>query len=177
MFFLSLTARPLAAARLALLLVGCAVLISPAAAQPLPTGGAQEVPRAPQPGDCLRFREGGSGRLFKSPTWWLRGTVVEVRSEPRRLELCPRFDKPRQAFSVEDWTLLASALPCAGSAAALGREVEVTRVSLRVDAWETPWTRPHGESGWLFRGQFLDQPLRVGALLDLDAGWLESCAE
>lgn len=175
MFFLSLTVRPVAAA--GLLLVGSAVLISPAAAQPLATGAAQEALRTLQPGDCLRFREGGRGRLFKSPTWWLRGTVVEVRSEHRRLELCPRIDKPRQAFSVEDWTLLAAALPCAESAAALGREVEVTRVQLRVDAWETPWTRAHGESGWLFRGQFLDQPLRVGALLDLDASWLGSCAE
>lgn len=41
--------------------------------------------------------------------------------------------------------------------------------------WETPWSVQHGTAGWLFRGQFLDQRLQKGELIDMDASWLERC--
>jgi len=53
--------------------------------------------------------------------------------------------------------------------------VSVIRVQLAVEAWETPWSSQHGAGGWLFRGQFLDQTLRKGEIVDIDANWLEPC--
>lgn len=129
---------------------------------------------APQPGDCAIFREGGGGYLLKAPTWWLRGTIVEARRETRHAARCPVFAKPPAAFSPADWARHAAALPCVGATDA-EREVEVERVVLRVDAWETPWTRAHGASGWLFRGQFLETSLAAGVLIDMDASWLHAC--
>jgi hypothetical protein len=136
---------------------------------------AGEPASAAQVGDCAIFREGGSGYLLKTPTYWLRGTIAEVRSERRLAAHCPSFDKPPAAFAPADWARYAAALPCA-TAADAEREVEVLRVVLSVDAWETPWTRSHGASGWLFRGQFLDTRLAAGVLIDMDAAWLQRCS-
>ncbi|WP_153115067.1 hypothetical protein [Rhodocyclus tenuis] len=153
--------------------------MSLAAISPWATAQATQLPpaaRAPQVGDCAIFREGGVGQVLKTATWWLRGTLTEVRREQRRAAVCPRFDKPRQSYTPADWSRLAAALPCVSSPAAV-RDVEVWRVTLRADAWETPWTHAHGDNGWLFRGQFLEQSLRAGVLIDMDASWLERCEE
>ncbi|NJA88536.1 hypothetical protein HCX48_04755 [Rhodocyclus tenuis] len=141
---------------------------------PEPPRAAAETPLGPQPGQCALFREGGQGYVLKAPTYWLRGTLTEVRRERRHAGLCPAQEKPPSRLSPEDRARYAAALPCVRRAND-EREVDVWRVTLRVEAWETPWTRAHGASGWLYRGQFLDQPLREGALLDLDAAWLEAC--
>lgn len=55
------------------------------------------------------------------------------------------------------------------------REVDVLRIGLMIDEWETPWSHQHGSTGWLFRGYFLDTPLKKGEVIDLDASWLERC--
>ncbi len=157
----------------------CSLSVSLAAISPWATAQATQLPpaaRAPQVGDCAIFREGGVGQVLKTATWWLRGTLTEVRREQRRAAVCPRFDKPRQSYTPADWSRLAAALPCVSSPAAV-RDVEVWRVTLRADAWETPWTHAHGDNGWLFRGQFLEQSLRAGVLIDMDASWLERCEE
>jgi len=174
-----LSPRPARAAALAAAALLLLAAVPPLArAQTAASIAAQQSPaaRAPQPGDCGIFREGGNGRLLKTPTWWLRGTLTEVRRETRRADVCPRFDRPPQSFTPADWARLAAALPCVSSPDAV-REVEVWRVTLRADAWETPWTHAHGDNGWLFRGQFLEQPLRAGALIEMDASWLERCEE
>lgn len=143
--------------------------LTAAAAQAAEVGG-----RALAPGDCVMFREGGEGRLFKAPTYWLRGTVREVATEPHWAGRCPDLGKPRSAFTPDDWARLVAASPCVEREDE-AREVERTRVRIAVDAWETPWSYSHGSAGWLFRGRFLGHRLTQGEALDLDAHWLTRC--
>lgn len=128
----------------------------------------------PQPGDCVMFREGGSGWLLQAPTYWLRGSIASLSHERRMAGLCPAIDKPLAAYSRADHARLAAALPCVSRATDAG-EIDVLRVRVLVEAWETPWSYQNGIVGWLFRGQFLDQALYKGVVIDMDASWLESC--
>lgn len=138
-------------------------------------GGPSAVaPDGPQVGDCAIFREGGQGRLFKAPTYWLQGTIATVAAERRLAGVCPQLGKPVAAYTRDDWVRIAASTPCVPSPAEV-REVDVWRIRLRVDVWETPWSAAHGSAGWLFRGHFLDQELKRGALIEMDATWLERC--
>lgn len=128
----------------------------------------------PQPGDCAVFREGGSGRILKAPTYWLRGTIDGLSAERRVAGRCPELGKPLAAYTRNDWARIAASTPCVQTDAEV-REVDVVRVRLRVDEWETPWSSSHGTAGWLFRGHFLDQALKKGEVIDMDATWLERC--
>lgn len=131
-------------------------------------------PLYPQAGECVIFREGGGGYILKAPSYWLKGSIAEVAQERRLAGLCPRIGKPTAAFSRDDWLRVAAATPCVESEADV-REVPVLRVRVLVEAWETPWSNQHGTAGWLFRGQFLNIPLRRGEIIDMDASWLERC--
>jgi len=135
---------------------------------------AAEPPRLPVAGDCALFREGGEGYVLKAPTYWLKGTIVELYHRPHRMDRCPDFGKPRTKYTRDDWRRLAEAYPCV-SDAANAKEVEAVRVRLRVDAWDTPWTSQHGHNGWLFRGHFLDTELKEGVVIDIDGTLLERC--
>lgn len=135
---------------------------------------ADHASAGPQVGDCVVFREGGAGRVFKAPTYWLKGTIAALSAERRLAGVCPRLDKPVAAYTQDDWGRIAASTPCVQNAAEV-REVDVLRVRFRIEAWETPWSLPHGSSGWLFRGHFLDQALKVGEEIDMDATWLERC--
>ncbi len=130
--------------------------------------------RAARIGDCVVFREGGTGWLLKSPVYWLRGSITAITRERRTLVRCPHIGRPLAAYTRADWTRLARAMPCAENDAPTG-ELEVTRVGVAVEAWETPWSHQHGTAGWLFRGQFLDQTLGKGVVIDMDAAWLVRC--
>ena len=136
---------------------------------------ACSVSAEPQLGDCVLFREGGAGLLLKTPTYWLRGSIAGMSSERRLAGRCPQIGKPESAYTRDDWVRVAAATPCVESDAEV-REVAVTRISVEVDEWETPWSSMHGTVGWLFRGHFLDKPLKKGDLIDMDASWLERCA-
>lgn len=127
-------------------------------------------------GDCVIFREGGLGRIIRTPVYWLKGTLAGTLREQRVAGLCPEIGKPVSAYSRADHLRVAQSLPCVASAAEVG-EVTVLRVQVSVADWETPWADQHGTAGWLYRGQFLDQPLRKGALIDMQASWLERCRE
>jgi hypothetical protein len=140
-----------------------------AAADALPTAAF-----ALQLGDCVIFHEGGGGLVLKSPTYWLRGSVAGISQERRMAGPCPDLGKPASSYTHEDWVRLAAALPCVENDADQ-RAVNVTRIRVAVEDWETPWSYQHGTAGWLFRGQFLDQRLKKGELIDLDASWLEPC--
>ncbi|MBP9805194.1 MAG: hypothetical protein KBE22_09865 [Candidatus Accumulibacter sp.] len=132
------------------------------------------LPAAPQPGDCVTFREGGSGWLLKAPTYWLRGVIAGVSRERRMAKVCPRIGKPVSAYTRVDQLRMAAATPCVEHDSEVG-EVDVLRLQVSVEAWETPWSYQHGNVGWLFRGQFLEQTLKHGQVIDMDAGWLEPC--
>ena len=128
----------------------------------------------PQVGDCVIFREGGGGYVLKAPTYWLKGSIAGLSEERRLAGRCPQIGKPVVAYSREDWVRVAAAIPCVVNDADV-REVPVLRVRVTAEAWETPWSNQHGTAGWLFRGQFLNTPLRQGRIIDMDASWLERC--
>jgi hypothetical protein len=130
----------------------------------------------PQVGDCVIFREGGAGQLLTTPTYWLKGSLAAVSRRQHQFDRCPRLGKPLAAYTPADRARLAAAMPCAEHASSdLPRAVEVIRVQVTVAEWETPWSYQHGTTGWLFRGQFLEQALQKGAVIDMDAAWLERC--
>ncbi|MFZ4538764.1 hypothetical protein [Propionivibrio sp.] len=128
----------------------------------------------PQLGDCVMFREGGVGLVLKTPTYWLKGTVAKISHERRQAGRCPEIGKLIQTYTRDDWVRMAAAMPCVDNDSDV-REVDVLRLSVSVEEWETPWSKQHGTTGWLFRGYFLDKPLKQGGLIDMDATWLEHC--
>ena len=127
-----------------------------------------------QQGDCVMFREGGAGLVLRAPTYWLKGVVDRVSAERRLAGQCPVIGKSISAYTRNDWVRVAASMPCVDNEADV-REVDVMRVRMVVEEWETPWSNQHGTAGWLFRGQFLDIPLVKGVLIDMDATWLERC--
>ncbi|MEI7431292.1 MAG: hypothetical protein WCL27_12625 [Betaproteobacteria bacterium] len=133
-------------------------------------------PSNARPGDCVMFQEGGAGLVIRTPVYWLKGTVVSVSAERRRAERCPEIGKSVSAYTHGDWIRVAAAMPCV-SHDAEARDVDVTRLRLAVEAWETPWSNQHGTAGWLFRGKFLDTFLKIGQELEMDATWLKRCEE
>lgn len=137
-----------------------------------PPGAAQDD--GPKAGDCAIFREGGGGRIFKLPTYWVKGTIAAVSVERRLAGRCPQIGKPQVSYRRDDWVRIAESTPCVMTDAEV-REVEVTRIQLSIDEWETPWGYQHGTTGWLFRGYFLDKELKKGEIIDMDATWLERC--
>ena len=136
-----------------------------------PPSSAQDGPKI---GDCAIFREGGSGRIFRTPTYWMKGTIAALSAERRVAGLCPQMGKPLSAYTRDDWVRIAASTPCVQTAAEV-REVDVLRIRFVVDEWETPWSYQHGTTGWLFRGYFLDRALKKGEIIDMDAAWLERC--
>ncbi len=133
-----------------------------------------QVAAEPKPGDCVLFREVGAGLLLKTPTYWLKGSIAGISNELRLAGRCPQIGKPESAYSRDDWVRIVAAMPCVESDAEV-REVPVVRISVAVEEWETPWSNLHGTAGWLFRGHFLDKPLKKGELIEMDASWLENC--
>jgi hypothetical protein len=153
-------------------LLGALILAGVAAAAEPPA--AQTAVDSPQAGDCVIFREGGAGLVLKAPTYWLKGSIAAISPERRLAGRCPEIGKLAPNYTRADWVRVAAAMPCVGTDAEV-REVAVLRISVAVDSWETPWSSQHGTVGWLFRGQFLDQPLKQGGLIDMDATWLARC--
>lgn len=135
---------------------------------------AAAVDALPLPGECVIFREGGVGRVLKTPTYWLKGSVVSSSQERRLAGRCPLIGKLPANYTRQDWLRIAAATPCVDSDAQV-REVAVLRILVSVDAWETPWSNQHGSVGKLFRGQFLEKTLKPGELIDMDSTWLERC--
>jgi len=127
-----------------------------------------------QLGDCVKFEEGGAGLVLRTPVYWLTGTVASVFSERRRAGQCPDIGKAVSAYKHEDWIRVAAAMPCVGSELE-AHDVEVTRLKVIVEAWETPWSNQHGAVGWLFRGKFLETPLKKGEVIEMDTTWLKKC--
>ena len=132
------------------------------------------TPPSLQQGDCVMFREGGAGLVLRTPTYWLKGVVARVSAERRLAGRCPVIGKSISTYTRSDWVRVAAAMPCVDNEADVG-EVDVMRVRMVVEEWETPWSNQHGTGAWLFRGQFLDIPLTKNVQIDMDATWLERC--
>lgn len=132
----------------------------------------------PQLGDCVVFREGGAGLLLRTPVYWLKGSVAGVSRQQRMIRACPRIGKQASAYTPADHARLAGAMPCVDEGAVIADAAmssDVVRVQVAVADWETPWSHQHGTTGWLFRGQFLNQTLKRGGVIDMDATWLVPC--
>ena len=128
-----------------------------------------------RPGDCVLLQEGGQGLVLRAPIYWVRGTVIGVETRRHRAEVCTHFSRPPERLSLDDWRQIVETSPCVMRSEEV-RDVDVERVAFAVDAWETPWSRSHGQSGRLFRGRYLDQVLSKGGRLEIDALWLKRCA-
>ena len=128
----------------------------------------------PQPGDCALYREGGEGYILVAPTYYVRGTIAEVYKRSHRMELCPSIPRTRLNYTRADWRELAEAYPCVSDPAKVA-EIEVIRIRLRVEDWETPWALQHGRNGMLMKGHFLDTELKQGVELDIDGTLLLRC--
>lgn len=132
----------------------------------------------PQLGDCVVFREGGAGLLLRTPIYWLKGSIAGISRQQRMLRACPRIGKQASAYTPADHALLAGAMPCVDEGAVNAADAvlsDVMRVQVVVADWETPWSHQQGTTGWLFRGQFLNQTLKKGEVIDMDVTWLVPC--
>ena len=112
---------------------------------------------------------------MRAPTYWLRGKITAIESRRHLASVCPPVVSA-EAMRLADWQSLMAASPCVASSAEV-REVNAQRVTLALEAWETPWSVSHGGAGVLFRGRFLDQVLVRGGRLMVDAHWLLRCQE
>jgi hypothetical protein len=101
-------------------------------------------------GDCVMFREGGAGLVLRTPTYWLKGVVARVSAERRLAGRCPVIGKSISAYTRSDWVRVAAAMPCVDNEADV-REVDVMRVRMVVEEWETPWSNQHGTGGVISR--------------------------
>ncbi|SDG78272.1 hypothetical protein [Propionivibrio dicarboxylicus] len=128
-------------------------------------------------GDCVVLREGGEGRLLKSPTFWVKGVVSEIHRERQSVKECPAAARAGSAVTREALWQLARATPCVfGRVEGDSADVDVTRARIVVESWETPWTAAHGETGLLFRGTYIGEPLIKGGAIEMPVDWLKSCA-
>lgn len=129
-----------------------------------------------RPGSCVLYREGGGGWVLTAPQYWLRGTVAASEIRQRRLEQCPELPgKTKDQASREEFVRLVTAYPCLAPGDA-PREHSLGVVRVTVQDWETPWSRRAATNGRLFQGHYLDQPLRPGAELEIEADLLVACA-
>lgn len=142
----------------------------------LASGLAAPAPEVLQTGRCVRYEEGGAGLLGRSPPFWLEGEVVSFRREQRPWRACPE-DWRTQARPQDRDALLARErqLPCGFADEATPAPFEVVWVKLRPRRWETPWARAWASKGRLYRGLYLDEPLRPEAELEIDARLLFAC--
>ena len=157
-----------------------AVLVLPLqAAEPVLRPSASLLFKYPdllRPGSCVAYREGGAGWILVEPLYYLRGTVTSAVVTTRRLEQCPVVSgKTREQYTREEYVSLARAMPClAGGKAA--RDEQVGMVRLQVSDWETPHLRKAENAGRLYRGMYLDQPLKKGLEIELEADLLGPCS-
>ena len=164
-----------------LFLVVLALVATPAlAADPALRPSARLLFKQPemlQAGKCVVYEEGGSGWIMTDPVYYLKGAVVSTRVEARHLARCPEVPgKNIEQYSRAEFNRHARAFPCVAADVA-ERDEQIGVVTLRVDSWETPHAARAANAGRLFRGMFIDQPLKKGMEVELEADLLGICAE
>lgn len=132
-------------------------------------------PELVRAGSCVLYREGGEGWGAVEPRFYLRGEVVAAQVQTRRLAACPVVaGKTLDRYSRAEFVAHARAFPCLAPEVP-ARDEQIGVVRLRVRDWETPHARRAENAGRLYRGQFLDQPLKVGLEVELEADLLGAC--
>jgi len=109
------------------------------------------------------------------PVYYLKGEVVAAEVRTRHLGVCPQVPgKNIEQYSREEFNRQALAFPCVSPNVA-ERDEQVGVVRLRVTDWETPHVRKAANAGRLYRGMFLDQVLKKGLEIELEADLLGTC--
>jgi hypothetical protein len=139
--------------------------LKPALALPLPH------PEVLRPGQCVRYPEEGEAG---SADFWLEGEVLAVRYEEAGLGLCP-LDWQRPPVDRHEFLAREARMPCLRAATPSPYTIARPRVRLKVLRWETSWNKASARFARLYRGAYLDQPLRAGMELEIDAALLVPC--
>ena len=142
----------------------------------LTAGLAAPQPELLQPGQCVRYQEGGAGFMGREPLFWLEGEVRSSRHEPQQLKHCPAdWQDKTPPMTRADFLQREQFVPCVAPRASLPGNTEMAWVKLRVQRWETPWDKSWGNKGRLYRGMYLDQELSTNLDLEINARLLTSC--
>jgi hypothetical protein len=134
-------------------------------------------PELLRPGSCVMYKEGGSGWVLTEPQFYLRGTILSSEVRTRQLASCPVVPNKNVAqYSREEFNRLSLAYPCLEQGVS-AQEMQIGLVRLRVNEWETPHAKLAANSGRLYRGMFIDKPLKKNMEIEMEADLLEACAE
>lgn len=126
-------------------------------------------------GQCVRYEEGGSGWVMTEPVFYLKGEVLSATVQTRHLAKCPLVaGKNLEQYSREEFNRQALAYPCV-AADVPERDEQIGMVRIRVNDWETPYVRKAENAGRLYRGMFIDQKLKKGMEIELEADLLGVC--
>lgn len=135
----------------------------------------EQRPTALAAGQCVRYEEGGAGRVMTEPVYYLQGEVIATMVQPRRLDKCPVVPGKRlDQYSRDEFNRHALALPCVAPDVPV-RDEQIGLVRVRVTDWETPYARPAASAGRLYRGMFIDRKLEKGMEIQLEADLLGQC--
>jgi hypothetical protein len=128
-------------------------------------------------GTCVAYKEGGSGWIMTEPVFFLKGMVIASEVRSRRLQTCPTVPgKNMQQYTREEFNRHALAYPCLEPGVA-EHDMQIGMVRLRVTDWETPHARLAANAGRLYRGSFIDKPLKKNMEIELEADLLEACSQ
>jgi len=134
-------------------------------------------PEMLKPGQCVAYEEGGAGWVVTDPVFYLRGQVVSTDIRTRHLGKCPQVPgKTLEQYSRDEFNRHALAYPCV-SEKVPERDEQIGFVRVRVTDWETPYARRARNAGRLYRGMFIDQTLKKGMEIELEADLLGTCKE
>ena len=129
-----------------------------------------------QPGQCVRYEEGGAGWVITEPVFYLKGEVIAAEVRTRHLGQCPLVKgKNMEQYSRAEFNRLALAHPCV-SKGVPERDEQIGIVRVRVTDWETPYVKKAENAGRLYRGGFIDRPLEKDMEIELEADLLGVCA-
>ncbi len=124
---------------------------------------------------CVIYRENGGGNGTSDSDYFIKGKVVAAALETRILPACPEVQgRGVEQYTRAEFNRLALAYPCLNGEPA-NIEAQLGVVRLRVDAWDTPHARRSANAGRLYRGMYIDQPLKQGMEIELEADLLGRC--
>jgi hypothetical protein len=134
-------------------------------------------PELLQVGNCVVYREGGSGWVITEPVYYLKGRVLAAEVRTRHLGKCPLVPgKNMEQYSRVEFNSHALAYPCV-SADVPERDEQIGFVRLSVTSWETPHAARAANAGRLYRGMFVDKKLEKDMEIELEADLLGVCSD